>query len=379
VSVPATEHPTVPTAVPPTVPSPHGRSAAGDTMPGMPETPPDLRPPRVLSGMQPTSDSLHLGNYLGALVQWVRLQDTHDAFYCVVDLHAITVDVEPALLRERTRRTAAQYLAGGVDPARSTLFVQSHVPEHAELAWVLGCLTGFGEAGRMTQFKDKSQKTGAERTTVGLFTYPVLMAADILLYQTDQVPVGEDQRQHLELTRDLAQRFNTRFGRTFTVPEPHIVRETGKIFDLQEPTAKMSKSAGSLAGVIDLLDEPRVTAKKIRSAVTDTERDIRYDVEAKPGVSNLLSIHSALSGRTLEELEKDYSGKGYGDLKRDLADVVGDVLTPFRERALGYLDDPAALDDVLAEGAEKARAVASRTLEQVYDRVGFVRPAPRAR
>jgi tryptophanyl-tRNA synthetase len=348
-------------------------------MPGMPETPHDHRPPRVLSGMQPTSDSLHLGNYLGALVQWVRLQETHDAFYCVVDLHAITVDVDPAQLRDRTRRTAAQYLAGGVDPARSTLFVQSHVAEHAELAWVLGCLTGFGEAGRMTQFKDKSQKTGAERTTVGLFTYPVLMAADILLYQTDQVPVGEDQRQHLELTRDLAQRFNARFGRTFTVPEPHIVRETGKIYDLQEPTAKMSKSAGSLAGVIDLLDEPKVTAKKIRSAVTDTERDIRYDVEAKPGVSNLLSIHSALSGRSIESLEKDYSGKGYGDLKGDLADVVGEVLTPFRERALRYLDDPAGLDDVLAEGAEKARAVASGTLEQVYDKVGFVRPASRTR
>jgi tryptophanyl-tRNA synthetase len=348
-------------------------------MPGMPETPPDLRPPRVLSGMQPTSDSLHLGNYLGALVQWVRLQETHDAFYCVVDLHSITVDVDPALLLDRTRRTAAQYLAGGVDPTRSTLFVQSHVPEHAELAWVLGCFTGFGEASRMTQFKDKSHKAGADRTTVGLFTYPVLMAADILLYQTDQVPVGEDQRQHLELTRDLAQRFNSRFGRTFTVPQPHIVRETAKIYDLQEPTAKMSKSASSLAGVIDLLDEPKVTAKRIRSAVTDPERDIRYDVEAKPGVSNLLTIYSALAGRSIESLEKEYSGKGYGDLKGDLAELVGEVLTPFRERALGYLDDPAALDEVLEVGAEKARAVASATLEQVYDRVGFLRPMGRSR
>jgi len=344
-------------------------------MPGMPETPHDHRPPRVLSGMQPTSDSLHLGNYLGALMHWVRLQQTHDAFYCVVDLHAITVDVDPALLRDRTRRTAAQYLAGGVDPERSTLFVQSHIPEHAELAWVLGCITGFGEAGRMTQFKDKSLRHGADRASVGLFTYPVLMAADILLYQTDQVPVGEDQRQHLELTRDLAQRFNTRFGATFTVPEPHIVRETAKIYDLQEPTAKMSKTAATMAGVIDLLDEPKVTAKKIRSAVTDTERDVRYDVEAKPGVSNLLSIYSALSGRSVEELEKDYSGKGYGDLKGDLAGVVADVLTPFRERVLGYMDDTAALDDVLAAGADKARAVASATLEQVYDRVGFLRPA----
>ena len=344
-------------------------------MPGMPETPPDHRPPRVLSGMQPTSDSLHLGNYLGALMHWVRLQQTHDAFYCVVDLHAITVDVDPALLRDRTRRTAAQYLAGGVDPERSTLFVQSHIPEHAELAWVLGCITGFGEAGRMTQFKDKSLRHGADRASVGLFTYPVLMAADILLYQTDQVPVGEDQRQHLELTRDLAQRFNTRFGPTFTVPEPHIVRETAKIYDLQEPTAKMSKTAATMAGVIDLLDDPKVTAKKIRSAVTDTERDVRYDVEAKPGVSNLLSIYSALSGRSVEELEKDYAGKGYGDLKGDLAGVVAGVLTPFRERALGYLDDTATLDDVLAAGADKARAVASATLEQVYDGVGFLRPA----
>ncbi|HKG49082.1 MAG TPA: tryptophan--tRNA ligase [Actinomycetales bacterium] len=341
----------------------------------MPETPPDHRPPRVLSGMQPTSDSLHLGNYLGALMHWVRLQQTHDAFYCVVDLHAITVDVDPALLRDRTRRTAAQYLAGGVDPERSTLFVQSHIPEHAELAWVLGCITGFGEAGRMTQFKDKSLRHGADRASVGLFTYPVLMAADILLYQTDQVPVGEDQRQHLELTRDLAQRFNTRFGPTFTVPEPHIVRETAKIYDLQEPTAKMSKTAATMAGVIDLLDDPKVTAKKIRSAVTDTERDVRYDVEAKPGVSNLLSIYSALSGRSVEELEKDYAGKGYGDLKGDLAGVVAGVLTPFRERALGYLDDTATLDDVLAAGADKARAVASATLEQVYDGVGFLRPA----
>jgi tryptophanyl-tRNA synthetase len=329
--------------------------------------------------MQPTSDSLHLGNYLGALIHWVRLQQTHDAFYCVVDLHAITVEVDPAVLRDRTRRTAAQYLAGGVDPERSTLFVQSHVPEHAELAWVLGCITGFGEAGRMTQFKDKSSRHGADRTSVGLFTYPVLMAADILLYQTDQVPVGEDQRQHLELTRDLAQRFNTRFGPTFTVPEPHIVRETAKIYDLQEPNAKMSKSAATMAGVIDLLDAPKVTAKKIRSAVTDTERDVRYDVEAKPGVSNLLSIYSALSGRTVEELEKDYSGKGYGDLKGDLAGVAADVLTPFRERALAYLEDPAALDDVLAAGADRARAVASATLEQVYDRVGFLPPSTRTR
>ena len=332
--------------------------------------------PRVLSGMQPTSDSLHLGNYLGALVQWVALQHTHDAFYCVVDLHAITVDVDPALLRERTRRTAAQYLAGGVDPDSSTLFVQSHVPEHAELAWVLGCLTGFGEAGRMTQFKDKSGKQGADRTTVGLFTYPVLMSADILLYAADQVPVGEDQRQHLELTRDLAQRFNARFGSVLTVPEPHIVTSTAKIFDLQDPTAKMSKSAASQSGVIDLLDDPKVVAKRIRSAVTDTGREVRYDPVAKPGVSNLLTIHAALSGRSVTDIEADYAGRGYGDLKADVADVVEAELTPFRERALGYLKDPDALDEVLAAGAAKARTVAATTLAQVYDRVGFL-PARR--
>ena len=332
--------------------------------------------PRVLSGMQPTSDSLHLGNYLGALVQWVALQQTHDAFYCVVDLHAITVDVDPALLRERTRRTAAQYLAGGVDPDRSTLFVQSHVPEHAELAWVLGCLTGFGEAGRMTQFKDKSGKQGADRTTVGLFTYPVLMAADILLYAATQVPVGEDQRQHLELTRDLAQRFNARFGPVLTVPEPHIVTATAKIFDLQDPTAKMSKSAASQSGVIDLLDDPAVVAKRIRSAVTDTGREVRYDPVSKPGVSNLLTIHAALSGRAVTDLEADYAGRGYGDLKADVADVVDAELTPFRERAMGYLKDPDALDEVLAVGAAKARAVAATTLALVYDRVGFL-PARR--
>ncbi len=253
--------------------------------------------PRLFSGMQPTYDSLHLGNYLGALLQWVAMQETHDAIYCVVDLHAITVEVAPDLLRERTRRTAAQYLAGGIDPVRSILFVQSHVPEHAQLAWVLGCITGFGEASRMTQFKDKSAKQGSERSSVGLFTYPILQAADILLYDADQVPVGEDQRQHLELTRDLAQRFNSRFGPTLRVPEPYIVASTGKICDLQDPTSKMSKSSASQAGVVDLLDEPSSIAKKIRSAVTDNDRTIRFDPETKPGVSNLLTIYSALTGR----------------------------------------------------------------------------------
>ncbi|MDP9220914.1 MAG: tryptophan--tRNA ligase [Actinomycetota bacterium] len=328
--------------------------------------------PRLFSGMQPTYDSLHLGNYLGALVQWVAMQDTHDAVYCVVDLHAITVEVAPDRLRERTRRTAAQYLAGGVDPTRSILFVQSHVPEHAQLAWVLGCITGFGEAARMTQFKDKSAKQGSERASVGLFTYPILQAADIVLYDADQVPVGEDQRQHLELTRDLAQRFNARFGPTLRVPEPYIVASTGKICDLQEPTSKMSKSSASQAGVVDLLDEPSSIAKKIKSAVTDAERSIRYDPETKPGVSNLLTIYSALTGQSIQELEDAYSGKGYGDLKGDLAEVVLGVAGPFRERALALLDDAESLDAVLAEGADRARTMASATLARVFDRVGFL-------
>ena len=328
--------------------------------------------------MQPTSDSLHLGNYLGALTQWVALQDGNDAIYCVVDLHALTVGPDPAVLRERTRRTAAQYLAAGVDPARSLLFVQSHVPEHAELAWILSCHTGFGEASRMTQFKDKSSKQGTEGTTVGLFTYPVLMAADILLYDTDLVPVGEDQRQHLELTRDLATRLNSRFGAgTAVVPEPYIVRSTAKIYDLQDPTSKMSKSAGSPNGLIELLDDPKVVAKRIRSAVTDAEREIRFDAEAKPGISNLLTIYSALTGREVAVIEAEYAGKGYGDLKKDLADVVVDFLTPFQARVHEYLADPAALDDVLAVGAQKARDIASVTLDRFYERSGLLARRPR--
>jgi len=328
--------------------------------------------PRILSGMQPTSDSLHLGNYLGALVNWVALQDRYDAFYMVADLHALTVAPDPALLRERTRRTAAQYLAGGVDPARSVLFVQSHVPEHAELAWILSCHTGYGEASRMTQFKDKAAKAGAESTNVGLFTYPILQAADILLYDAALVPVGEDQRQHIEITRDLAQRLNSRFGEMLVVPEAHIVRDTAKIFDLQDPTSKMSKSAASPNGVIEMLDDPRVIAKRIKSAVTDAEREIRFDTAAKPGVSNLLSIYSALTGRTVDALEAEYAGKGYGDLKKDLADVVVEAVTPFRDRVLGYLESPATLDDVLADGAERARVVARATLERVREGIGLL-------
>jgi tryptophanyl-tRNA synthetase len=332
---------------------------------------PDARP-RVFSGIQPTADSFHLGNYLGALRSWVRMQDTHDSLYCVVDLHAITAGHDPKVLRQRTRVAAAQLLAIGIDPERSTLFVQSHVPAHAELAWVLGCITGFGEASRMTQFKDKAAKQGAERASVGLFTYPVLMAADILLYRAAEVPVGEDQRQHLELSRDLAQRFNRDFGKTFVVPEAYIPTDTAKITDLQDPTSKMSKSSSSPNGIVELLDEPSRSAKRIRSAVTDTGREIVYDPEHKPGISNLLSIYSALSGETVAELERRYEGHGYGDLKKDLGQVVADFTTPIRERTQAYLDDPAELDKILAVGAEKARMLADATLRQVYDRVGFL-------
>jgi tryptophanyl-tRNA synthetase len=325
--------------------------------------------------MQPTADSLHLGNYLGALTSWVALQETHDALYCVVDLHAITMGHEPELLRQRTRVTAAQYLAGGIDPDSSILFVQSHVPAHAQLAWVLGCITGFGEAGRMTQFKDKSTREGASAASVGLFTYPVLQAADILLYLAEQVPVGEDQRQHIELSRDLAQRFNSRFGDTFVVPEPYIVRGTAKILDLQSPDKQMSKSIGG-PGVLWLLDEPSVNAKKIRSAVTDNEREVRFDPQAKPGVSNLLTIMSALDGESVEALEKRFVGSGYGDLKTAVADTFVAFAAPFRERVMSYLEDPARLDDVLAMGAAKAATIAEPTLAQAYDRVGFLPASP---
>jgi tryptophanyl-tRNA synthetase len=328
--------------------------------------------PRVLSGIQPTAGSFHLGNYLGAVRQWVALQEMHDAFYMVVDLHAITVPQDPAELRANTRLAAAQLLAAGLDPERCTLFVQSHVPEHAQLAWVMNCLTGFGEASRMTQFKDKSARQGADRASVGLFTYPVLQVADILLYQAHEVPVGEDQRQHIELTRDLAERFNGRFGETFTIPKPYILKETAKIYDLQDPGVKMSKSASTPKGLINLLDEPKATAKKVRSAVTDTDTVIRYDVAEKPGVSNLLTIYSTLTGTPVADLEKQYEGKGYGALKTDLAEVMVDFVTPFQERTRQYLDDPETLDAVLAKGAEKARAVAAETLARAYDRVGFL-------
>jgi tryptophanyl-tRNA synthetase len=328
--------------------------------------------PRVLSGIQPTADSFHLGNYLGAVRQWVALQDTYDAFYCVVDLHAITVPVDPATLRRRTRIAAAQLFGAGLDPDRCTVFVQSHVPEHAELEWVLACQTGFGEASRMVQFKDKSARAGAEAASVGLFTYPILQAADILLYQTDQVPVGEDQRQHLELTRDLAQRFNHRFGPTFAIPSAYILPEVAKITDLDNPTAKMGKSTSSPQGIIDVLEDPASIRRKISRAVTDSGSEVRADEQAKPGITNLLRIYSALTGETVASLEQRYAGAGYGAFKKDVAEVVVNAFAPIRERTEKILADEAGLDRLLAHGAARAQRVAGPTLATVRDRVGFL-------
>ena len=326
---------------------------------------------RVLSLAQPTADSLHLGNFLGALRQWVPLQDDHDAFYGVADLHALTVEVEPAELADRRLRSAAQLIAAGIDPDRSTVFLQSDVPEHTQLSWILSCLTGFGQAQRMVQFKDKAAKMGAESTNVGLFTYPVLMAADILLYQTDLVPVGEDQRQHLELSRDLATRFNSRYGPTFRVPEPYIVASVGKIRDLADPESKMSKSASSPNGIIELLDEPKINIRKIKSAVTDSERVISFDEVAKPGVANLLTILAALTGRDTSTLVTEFAGRGYGDLKTAVADAVTEMAAPYRQRTLDLMAERGELKAILARGAERARDVASATLADVYAKVGL--------
>ena len=327
---------------------------------------------RVLSGIQPTSDSFHLGNYLGAVKQWVALQDGHDAFYCIVDLHALTIETEPALMRKRTLASAAQLIALGISPEKSTLFVQSQVPQHNQLGWLMECMAGFGEANRMTQFKDKSSKLGADSARVGLFTYPMLQAADILLYQADLVPVGEDQRQHIELTRDLAGRFNTRYGQTFTIPDGYILKTAAKINDLQEPTAKMSKSSGSAAGVIEIMDAPEVNAKKIKSSMTDAGSEVRFDEKEKPGISNLLTIHSALSGLSIAALENEFAGKGYGDFKAAVAEVVVEYLRPIRTSALELLEDEKHLIDLLHLGAAKARAVAAGNLEKAYERLGTV-------
>lgn len=326
--------------------------------------------PSVLSGIQPTADSFHIGNWFGALRQWVQMQETHNCFYSVVDLHAITAEFEPKLLKKRTITSFAQLLAVGVDPTKSTIFVQSQVPQHAQLAWVLSCFTGFGEANRMTQFKDKTQKGGSERSSVGLFTYPILQAADILLYQANQVPVGEDQRQHLELTRDLATRFNNQFGQTFTVPEAFIVKETAKILDLQDPTSKMSKSSPS--GCIFILDEPSVVMKKFKTAVTDSGKDIKYDPENKPGVSNLISIIKSVTNKSIQEIEDSFVNKGYGDLKTYAGEIVVEqVINPFREKTNNLLNDELTLTNLMLEGAQKAEKVAAQTLKNVYEKVGF--------
>ena len=327
---------------------------------------------RILSGIQPTSDSFHLGNYLGALKQWVELQEGNDAFYCIVDLHALTGDIDPALLRKRILTSAAQLIALGISPEKSTLFVQSHVAEHNQLGWIMECIAGFGEANRMTQFKDKSAKGGADSARVGLFTYPMLQAADILLYQAHYVPVGEDQRQHIELTRDLATRFNSRFGETFRIPEGYILKSGAKIYDLQEPTNKMSKSSGSVAGVLEIMDTPEANVKKIKSANTDAGREIKFDEKEKPGISNLLSIHSALSGKKISDIENDFTGKGYGDFKAEVAEVVVEHLRPIRDRALELLEDEQHLVQVLHAGADKARTVASATVAASYKNLGLV-------
>ena len=327
---------------------------------------------RVLSGIQPTAESLHLGNYLGAVKQWVELQTGNDAFYCIVDLHALTVETEPATLRRRTLAAAAQLIALGLDPKKCTLFIQSHLSEHNQLGWIFECITGFGEASRMTQFKDKSAKSGSDRTVVGLFTYPMLQAADILLYQANSVPVGEDQRQHIELTRDLAQRFNAKYGEVFTIPEAHIIKTSAKINDLQDPNAKMSKSAASNAGVIDILDSAEINTKKIKSAVTDTGKEIKFDEKNKPGISNLLTIHSTLSGKSIASIEAEFAGKGYGNFKSAVAEVVTEFFRPVKTRTEELLEDERGLSAILEEGSAKAREVAAKTLKNAYDALGLV-------
>jgi len=328
---------------------------------------------RVLSGIQATADSLHLGNYIGAAKQWVEFQNEYDAFYCIADLHTLTVETEPDVLRRRILGTAAQLLAIGINPDKCAFFLQSHVVQHNQLGWVMECLTGFGEASRMTQFKDKSQKSGSDRTVVGLFTYPMLMAADILLYQADLVPVGEDQRQHLEITRDLAARFNSRYGKTFQVPDAYILKSGSKIYDLQNPTSKMSKSSSSALGIIEFMDAPEVNVKKIKSAVTDTGREVTFDEKEKPGISNLMTIHSSISGKSISEIESDFVGKGYGDFKTEVAEVVVEFLRPIRQSAFELLEDEGSLLAILHEGAAKARIVAESTIDATYKNLGLVR------
>ena len=324
---------------------------------------------RVLSGIQP-SGNLHLGNYLGALKNWVAIQDEYENYFCIVDLHALTVPQDPKVLRLKIREVAAVYLAVGIDPAKSVVFRQSRVSEHTDLTWLLNCVARFGELSRMTQFKDKAQKGGADSASVGLYDYPVLMAADILLYNAHLVPVGEDQRQHLELTRTLARRFNNLYGETFVVPEPMILQTGARVMALDDPSAKMSKSSPVPSSYIAILDEPDLIRRKIRRAKTDSGTEIVARPE-KPAITNLLDIYAATTGLTLSELEEQYGGKGYGDFKKDLAEVLVEVLSPIRERALELLDDPRELDELLEDGAERARKVATSTLHDAWAKLGL--------
>ncbi|MBS0968102.1 tryptophan--tRNA ligase [Chimaeribacter arupi] len=328
--------------------------------------------PIVFSGAQPSGE-LTIGNYMGALRQWVTMQDEFECIYCIVDLHAITVRQDAEKLRKATLDTLALYLACGIDPQKSTIFVQSHVPEHTQLSWVLNCYTYFGELSRMTQFKDKSSRY-AENINAGLFSYPVLMAADILLYQTNQVPVGEDQKQHLELSRDVAARFNALYGDVFKVPEPFIPKSGARVMSLQEPTKKMSKSDENRNNVIGLLEDPKAVAKKIKRAMTDSDEPpvVRYDVANKAGVSNLLDILSGVTGKPVAELEPEFEGLMYGHLKGAVADAVSGMLTDLQARYHHFRNDEALLQQIMRDGAAKARARAQETLKKVYDAVGFV-------
>jgi tryptophanyl-tRNA synthetase len=321
---------------------------------------------RIFSGAQPTAQ-LHIGNYLGALKNWVALQNEYESFYCIVNLHALTLPQDPAVLRQKTLDLARIYLAAGVDPETSTIFIQSDVAEHSQLTWVLSCIARMGELERMTQFKDKS-KGKIERAGAGLFNYPVLMAADILLYHTDLVPVGQDQKQHLELTRDLAIRFNRDYGETFVVPEPYIPPVGAKIMSLAEPEKKMSKSDTNVAGSIFLLDDADTITKKIKRAVTDSGTEIKFD-ESRPAINNLLTIYGLLTGKTNAESEANFEGKGYGHFKTELAEVVVEFLRPFQARVNEY--DAPRLEEILTRGAEKARGIASETLQTVYERLGI--------
>jgi tryptophanyl-tRNA synthetase len=330
----------------------------------------DDRKPKVFSGIQPTGQKT-LGNYSGGFRQYVQTQETHDAFFCIVDLHSISVDYDPAALRSSTLDLAAMLFATGLDAERSTVFCQSHVTAHAEAAWLLSSVTSYGQLGRMTQFKDKSE--GKDFVSAALFTYPILMAGDILLYQTDLVPIGDDQRQHLELARDVAERFNYRFGETFRVPEGRYPEIGGRVMDLQEPTNKMSTTSSSDQGAVYIVDSPDAVRKKFKSAVTDSGREVRYDPQEKPGVSNLLEIMSVATGEPIAELERRFEGAGYGDFKAAVGEAVVELLTPIRERYEALRADERELQRLLAVGAEKARRAAEPTLETMYDRMGFAR------